>query len=40
MSTWNLGIDDVSEETRYFKDKLASKGEQITGFEIGLAYER
>lgn len=27
MSTWNLGIGDVSEETRSLKDKLASKGE-------------
>lgn len=26
MSTWNLGIDDISEETQAFKDKLASKG--------------
>ncbi|KAF9567768.1 hypothetical protein CPC08DRAFT_680446 [Agrocybe pediades] len=29
MSTWNLGIDDVSEETRAFRDKLASKDAQI-----------
>ena len=26
MSTWNLGANDVSEETRTFRDKLASKG--------------
>jgi len=28
MSAWNLGADDVSEETRTFKDKIASKGER------------
>ena len=26
MSTWNLGANDVSEETRAFREKLASKG--------------
>ncbi|KAF8910135.1 hypothetical protein CPB84DRAFT_1672923 [Gymnopilus junonius] len=29
MSTWNLGADDVSEETRTWKDKLASKDGHI-----------
>jgi len=27
MSTWNLGIGDVSEETHALRNKLSSKGE-------------
>ena len=27
MSTWNLGINDVSEETHALRNKLASKGD-------------
>ncbi|KAF9531931.1 hypothetical protein CPB83DRAFT_785717 [Crepidotus variabilis] len=36
MSTWNLGANDVSEETRNFRDKLASKDGQIVAQEDRL----
>ncbi|KAF8204088.1 hypothetical protein BJ912DRAFT_896040 [Pholiota molesta] len=39
MSTWNLGIDDVSEETRAFKDKLASKDSQIAAQQDKIAKQ-
>ncbi len=37
MSTWNLGIDDVSEETQAFKDKLASKGKLGCSLKVCVA---
>ncbi|RDB28366.1 hypothetical protein Hypma_015870 [Hypsizygus marmoreus] len=36
MSTWNLGIDDVSEEAQAFKDKLASKDTHISAQQTQL----
>ncbi|KDR85735.1 hypothetical protein GALMADRAFT_218825 [Galerina marginata CBS 339.88] len=39
MSTWNLGIDDVSEETRAFKDKLASKDGHIAAQQDRIAKQ-
>ncbi|KAF9486584.1 hypothetical protein BDN70DRAFT_822370 [Pholiota conissans] len=39
MSTWNLGIDDVSEETRAFKDKIASKDSQIAAQQDKIAKQ-
>ncbi|KJA28405.1 hypothetical protein HYPSUDRAFT_197276 [Hypholoma sublateritium FD-334 SS-4] len=39
MSTWNLGIDDVSEETQAFKDKLASKDSQIAAQKDRIAKQ-
>lgn len=29
MSLWKIGADDVSQETQQFKDKLASKGQDL-----------
>lgn len=37
MSTWNLGIDDVSEEAQAFKDKLSSKGAYLPNLETYVA---
>ncbi|KAF8971725.1 hypothetical protein BDZ97DRAFT_1784777 [Flammula alnicola] len=39
MSTWNLGIDDVSDETRAFKDKLSSKDGQIAAQQDRIAKQ-
>lgn len=36
MSVWNIGIDDESEETRIFKDKLSSKESQISAQQMKL----
>ncbi|KAF9469811.1 hypothetical protein BDZ94DRAFT_30117 [Collybia nuda] len=36
MSTWNLGINDVSEETQAFKDRLSSKDSQIAAQQTQL----
>ncbi|KAH9486241.1 hypothetical protein JR316_0000305 [Psilocybe cubensis] len=39
MSTWNLGIGDVSEETRAYKDKIASKDGQIAAQQDRLVKQ-
>ncbi|KAG5638395.1 hypothetical protein H0H81_000291 [Sphagnurus paluster] len=36
MSTWNLGIHDVSEQEQAFKDKIASKDGHIAALETKL----
>lgn len=39
MSTWNLGIGDVSEETHAFRNKLSSKGDLHIPCSLNVAYK-
>ena len=38
MSTWNLGIGDVSEETHALRNKLSSKGDLILTCLLNAAH--